>query len=64
MGPVPIVRIKHEPSAIYGGFVEINESDFDPEVHELFDESADPEGQPGDHKAAVKTPAKTPAKRK
>lgn len=37
---LPVVRIVHEPSAIYGGFLEINESDFDPKVHTLFDPEA------------------------
>jgi hypothetical protein len=43
-GSCPVVRIKHEASTIYGGFLEINESDFDPKIHELFsDESAEDE---------------------
>jgi len=33
------VRIKHEPSAEFGKPVlEINESDFDPEIHELYED--------------------------
>ena len=36
MSAVPVVRIVWPANAEYGGFVEINESDFDPEKHELF----------------------------
>lgn len=56
MGPVPVVRIKHEASVPYG-FLEINESDFDPEVHELFDESDEESDK-------AKEPVKEPAKAK
>lgn len=38
---VPVVRIKSgEPGPSSSGFVEINESDFDPQIHTLFDEQA------------------------
>lgn len=40
---LPVVRIVHKPSAPYGGFLEINESDFDPKIHTLFDPDAKPE---------------------
>jgi hypothetical protein len=33
-GPCPVVRVKHDN---HEGFCEINESDFDPKKHELFD---------------------------
>ncbi len=39
-GPVPVVRIKFDNA---DGFCEINESDFDPEKHTLFD-ATEPEG--------------------
>ncbi len=54
-GPCKVVRIKHEPSAIYGGFLEINETDFNPEIHELFDPAAEAEEAP---KAPVKPKGK------
>ena len=38
MSAVPVVRIVWPANAEYGGFVEINESDFDPDKHELFKE--------------------------
>lgn len=37
-GPCPVVRVKHDNE---DGFVEINESDFDAEKHQLFDEARD-----------------------
>ena len=39
MGSLPVVRIVWPANAEYGGFVEINESDFDPKIHVLFVES-------------------------
>ena len=39
MDAVPVVRIVWPANAEYGGFVEINESDFDPKIHVLFVES-------------------------
>ena len=39
MSAVPVVRIVWPANAEYGGFVEINESDFDPKIHKLFVES-------------------------
>ena len=33
------MRIKYEANAEYGGFLEINASDFDPAIHTLFDEN-------------------------
>ena len=39
MGSLPVVRIVWPANAEYGGFVEINESDFDPKIHKLFVES-------------------------
>ncbi len=41
MGSLPVVRIVWPANAEYGGFVEINESDFDPKIHTLFVESED-----------------------
>ena len=38
MSAVPVVRIVWPANAEYGGFVEINESDFDHEKHEIFKE--------------------------
>ena len=38
MSAVPVVRIVWPANEEYGGFVEINESDFDPEKHVLFEE--------------------------
>lgn len=38
MSTCPVVRIKSDEHAIYGGFVEINESDFDEKVHKLYEE--------------------------
>ena len=35
-GPVPVVRIEYPANEEYSGFLEINESDFDPKVHKLF----------------------------
>jgi hypothetical protein len=47
-GPCPVVRIKHDNEE---GFVEINESDFDQDRHELCDE------QPaGEAASSVKDP--------
>jgi len=43
MSAVPVVRIVWPANEEYGGFVEINESDFDPEKHVLFDQCAEPE---------------------
>lgn len=39
MWSLPVVRIVWPANAEYGGFVEINESDFDPKIHKLFVES-------------------------
>lgn len=40
MSACKIVRIFHEPSREFGAPVlEINETDFDPEVHELYDDA-------------------------
>lgn len=39
MDAVQVVRIVWPANAEYGGFVEINESDFDPKIHVLFIES-------------------------
>ena len=36
MSACPVVRIVWPANAEYGGFVEINESDFDPSIHVLF----------------------------
>lgn len=36
MNTCPVVRIVWHANAEYGGFVEINESDFDPKIHTLF----------------------------
>ena len=43
MDAVPVVRIVWPANKEYGGFVEINESDFDPEKHVLFDQCVEPE---------------------
>ena len=40
MSKCPVVQVVSEAHAQYGGFVEINESDFDPKVHTLFDPEA------------------------
>lgn len=39
MRSLPVVRIVWPANAEYGGFVEINESDFDPKIHTMFVES-------------------------
>ena len=41
MSACPVVRIVWPDNAEHGGFVEINESDYDPAKHELFTESAE-----------------------
>lgn len=43
MSAVHVVRIVWPANEEYGGFVEINESDFDPEKHVLFEQCAEPE---------------------
>lgn len=41
-GPCPVVRIKHDNP---DGFVEINEADFDPDRHALFEVRGDGSGE-------------------
>lgn len=38
----PTVKIKSSNPATQGDFIEINESDFDPKIHELFAEGDEP----------------------
>ena len=45
MGSLPVVRIVWPANAEYGGFVEINESDFDPKIHKLFVESEEQQAE-------------------
>lgn len=41
MGICKVVRVESKPHAQYGGFYELNESDFNPKVHTLFSEKED-----------------------
>lgn len=51
-GACPVVRIVWPANAEYGGFVEINESDFDPEIHTLFEEGSTADSN-GDGKVSI-----------
>lgn len=58
MSSCPTVKIKHDNPA-FGGYVVINESDFDKDKHELYAEPADkPAPKP---KKAASEPAEKPA---
>lgn len=51
MGICKVVRIESKPHAQYGGFYELNESDFNPKIHALF---SDKEGEKeGEKKAGI-----------
>lgn len=53
---VKTIRIKSTHPPTQGDFVEINESDFDPALHQLFDVAAEPIDEKAPDKKAKKAP--------
>lgn len=63
MTTVPTVKVKNPAEP--GEFMIINQSDFDPDVHELYDPEATAEDAPADESAEAEAPAqKAPKSRK